>query len=235
MSAPAAYGESYQIIQKGGSASGGRENMAMSELVPAPDTSSWYQTQYGCLPWDPTLVARRHTFPDAVLPRGKPEDPAAAARICLSYRNAWPMTAADASAMVEAERNHPQFAFNGGGPGTARQVEMESYLRRLDYPLGNCQPVIGMEAPLFQNAVAPPAPINVPAAVQNAANPVAAIVAHPDECRAAADAVASAMSGRWADNPTRYDTRRFVVPFAPPGIGTGAARGPGDAGTARWA
>jgi hypothetical protein len=217
----AAYGDSHLIIQKGG---GVKEYVAMSELVPAPDTSSWYTTQYGCLTRDQSLIASRHTFPDARLPRGKPEDPGAAARICLSYRNAWPMQAADAGAMVEAERNHPQFAFNGGGPGTMRQIEVESFLRRLDYPLGPCgQPVIGMESPLFHDAVSPPAPINVPAAVQNAANPIAAIVQGPDQCRAAADAVATSLSSRWVDNPTRYDTTRFAVPFAPPGIGTPAA------------
>lgn len=216
--AAAAYGDSHLIIQKGG---GVKEYVPMTELVPAPDTSSWYSTQYGCLTRDQSLIAGRHTFPDARLPRGKPEDPAAAAKICLSYRNAWPMNAADAAAMVEAERNHPQFAFNGGGPGTVRQIDTESFLRCLDAPLGPCgQPVIGMDAPLFQNTVAPPAPINVPAAVQNAANPVAAIMRGPDACRAAADAVATGLSGRWVDNPTRYDTMRFAVPFAPPGVGT---------------
>jgi hypothetical protein len=217
----AAYGDSHLIIQKGG---GVKEYTSMSELVPAPDTSAWYSRQYGCLTRDQSLVAARHTFPDARLPMGKPEDPGAAAKICLSYRNAWPMTAADAGAMVEAERNHPQFAFNGGGPGTARQIEMESYLRRLDYPLGHCEPAIGMEAPLFQNTVAPPAPINVPAAVQNASNPVAAIVRGVDSCRAAADTAATGLSARWLDNPTRYDTMRFEVPFAPPGIGSAARR-----------
>jgi hypothetical protein len=222
----AAYGDSHLIIEKGGGVKG---YVAMSELVPAPDTTAWYSRQYGCLTRDQTEVARRHTFPDAVLPRGKPDDPAAPARICLSYRNAWPMTAADAGAMVEAEKNHPQFAFNGGGPGTARQIEVESFLRRLDYPLSNCQPAIGMDSPLYQNTVAPPAPINVPAAVQNAANPVAAIIQGVNECRAAADSMATSMSGRWAHNPTRYDTRRFVVPFSPPGIGSGEPRGPGDA------
>lgn len=213
----AAYGDSHLIIQKG--SSGARDYMAMSELVPAPDTSTWYKTQYGCLTRDQSLVSARHGFPDARLPMGKPEDPGAAAKICLSYRNAWPMRAADAGAMVEAERNHPQFAFNGGGPGTVRQIQTESFLRRLDYPLSRCEPVIGMEAPLFKDTVAPPAPINVPPAVQNAANPVAAIVQGPDRCRAEADAVATSMSGRWLDNPTRYDTMRFSVPFAPPGIG----------------
>lgn len=213
----AAYGDSHLIIQKGG---GVKEYVSMSELVSAPDTSTWYNTQYGCLTRDQTLVSSRHGFPDARLPMGKPEDPAAAAKICLSYRNAWPMRAADARAMVEAEQNHPQFAFNGGGPGTVGQIETESFLRRLDYPLGRCEPVIGMEAPLFNDTVSPPAPFNVPAAVQNAANPVAAIIRGPDQCRMAADAVASSMSGRWLDNPTRYDTMQYQMPFAPPGIGT---------------
>ena len=92
----AAYGDSHLIIQKGG---GVKEYVAMSELVPAPDTSSWYTTQYGCLTRDQSLVASRHGFPDARLPMGKPEDPGAAAKICLS-------PAMKANAMNS--RKHPQ-------------------------------------------------------------------------------------------------------------------------------
>ncbi len=192
----------------------------INTLIPAPDTSGWYQRQYGCLKTDPTLIARRHTFPDALLPRGIPEDPAAFSKVCLEYRTAWPQQEVDASAMVASEMEHPQFAFRVGGPATVHQIDTESQLRRLDQPLTNCQAVLANDAPLYRNTVAPPPPANVPVGVQNAANPIAAIV-RPGEnpCREAADKVAMAMSARPFHNHTRQDTMLFAKPFAPPGIG----------------
>jgi hypothetical protein len=191
-------------------------------LVPAPDTSTWYKTQYGCLITDPTLISRHHSFPDAPIPRGLPTDPAAYSKICLSYRTAWPRNGVDPTSMVVTERNHPQFAFNGGAPNTPSQIDVESMLRCLDAPLSRCQRVVvGVNAPVFSSAVYPPEPTGVAPGPQNAANPVAAIVRPGDGgCRAAADQVATAMSGRFVHNPTRQDTKRFVVPFSPPGIGT---------------
>jgi hypothetical protein len=206
----------------------------MQTLVPAPDTTGWYRTQYGCLRNDPTRWARMHTFSDAVIPDGIPEDPAASSKICLQYRTAWPMgyvSDAEQEAMVQTEMSHPQFAFRAtvGGPATVRQVDVESQLRRLDQPLGHCQAELAPDAPLYRNTVAPPVPPPgaVPVGVQNAGNPIAVIVRGPDACRSEADAVASAMSGRWLNNPTRQDTARMVQPFAPPGVGSGTARGPG--------
>jgi hypothetical protein len=200
----------------------------IDNLVSSPDTSSWYKTQYGCLRTDPTAIARRHTFPDAVLPRGVPQTAAPLYAGCMMYATAWPEEAVDAEPMVLTEQEHPQFAFSPGGPGTAYQIDVESQLRRLDQPLTNCQAVIAADAPLYRNTVAPPRPMNVPIGPQNAANPLAAIVRPVGEadCRVAADAVATAMSGRWLNNPTRQDTMRFAKPFEPPGVGTGAARGP---------
>ena len=220
--------------------------------IPTVDTSGWYATQYGCIRTDPTLIARRHTFPDAIIPRGIPDNVAPPARVidpdnagdgidlqsswsstrigCTDYRTAWPMPNTESwvegentAAMVDAERNHPQFAFRGGAPGTVYQINLESQLRRLDQQAGPCyQGVMPMDAPLFRNDVAPPPPIGVSEAVQNACNPVAALIRREgaDRCRAEADRVATTLSGRWLNNPTRYDTTRFALPFAPPGIGT---------------
>jgi hypothetical protein len=205
----------------------------IDRLVPAPATGSWYATQYGCLRGvDPSAIARQHSFPDAVLPRGVPETPAPFSKVCLEYRTAWPLGAAPAAAMVEVEASHPQFAFRPGGPGTVAQIDAESQLRRLDQPLTNCQAVLAGDAPLYRNTVAPPPPTNVPAGAQNAANPLAAIVrpGPADACRAEADRVASSMSGRWLNNPTRQDTMRMDRPFAPPGIGSGSPRPPTVAG-----
>lgn len=210
---------------------------SIESLIPSPDTGSWYGIAQGCLKSDPTLIARQHTFPDAMLPRGLPFDPAAPSKVCLDYRTAWPMGSADAAAMVDAEARHPQFAFRGGAPGTVYQIDVESQLRRLDQPLGRCQAVIAEDAPLYRNTVAPPRPVGVPPEVQNAANPIAAIVRPEpgaDACRAAADSMASAMSGRWVNNPTRYDTGRFTLPFQPPGIGSGSARQGGDPSARVW-
>jgi hypothetical protein len=199
----------------------------IDSLVSAPDTSSWYKTQYGCLRTDPTVIARRHTFPDAVLPRGVPQTAAPLYAGCLSYATAWPAEAVNSIPMVVAEQEHPQFAFSPGGPGSVYQIDVESQLRRLDQPLTNCQAVLAADAPLYRNTVAPPTPVNVPIGPQNAANPIATIMRPGEsECRETADAIATAMSGRWVNNPTRQDTMRFEKPFAPPGIGTGAARGP---------
>ena len=200
----------------------------IQRVVSAPNTGTWYQTQYGCLKSDPTLIARRHTFPDAAIPRGMPEDPGAAGRICLEYRNAWPAEIADAAAMVDVERDHPQFAFRAGGPGTVYQIDVESQLRRLDQPLvgGGCQAVLPADAPLYRNTVAPPPARNVPVGPQNAANPIAAILLPGNEspCRAAADQVATGMSGRWIHNATRQDTMQFAKPFSPPGIGSDSSK-----------
>jgi len=207
---------------------------ALSTLIPDINTSSWYQTQYGCLRTDPTRVARFHTFPDAPLPRGLPLDPGADARVCgLLYGNPWPMEtlgAGVAADMVDTEMMHPQFAFKAGagGPPTRYQIDVESELRTLNTINGHCyEPLIPMDAPLFKNEVAPPPVAGLDPRVQNAANPVQTIVGpRGDGCRALADAVAVSMSGRWVNNPTRQDTMRMVLPFAPPGIGSGAARGP---------
>ena len=208
----------------------------IAQLVPAPiDVASWYSTQWGCLRGvDPTAVARRHTFSDAPIPRGVPFDPAAPSKICLEYRTAWPAAGSAehaSAAMVEVERHHPQFAFSAGfGPVTVAQVDAESQLRRLDQPLGRCQAVIAEDAPLYRNTVAPPMVAQgvVPEGVQNATNPTAAIVRElgAERCRREADRVATAMSGRWVNNPTRQDTMRMEQPFAPPGIGQGEARPP---------
>lgn len=192
----------------------------VSSLVPAPDVRDWYATKLGCLTWDQTRVARAHTFPDAPIPRGLPLDPAPHSKICLSYRTSAPATTVSSEAMLETEMAHPQFAFRPGGPGTPYQIDVESQLRRLDQPLTKVQAVIPMDAPLFRNTVVPPTPTNVPAGPQNAANPIAAVVRDVDPCRAAADAVASELSNRWINNPTRQDTKRFSEPFEPPGIGT---------------
>ena len=207
-----------------------------------PDTRSWYTTNYGCLRTDPTRIARLHTFPDAVIPRGFPEDPAAPAKICsdsvcgqpvsangvgcTQYKTAWPQRYVDPSAMIDAYEQHPQFAFRAGGPATAYQIGVESQLRRLDQPLTKCQAVIAEDAPLFRNTVAPPPVSGVDEGVQNAANPVAAMVRRvgAEQCRIDADKVASAMSGRWLNNPTRQDTMRMDKPFDPPGIGSGEPR-----------
>ena len=205
-----------------------------------PDTRSWYTTNYGCLRTDPTRIARLHTFPDAVIPRGFPEDPAAPAKICsdsvnpitsmgagsTEYKTAWPQRYVDPSAMIDAYEQHPQFAFRAGGPATAYQIGVESQLRRLDQPLSKCQAVIAEDAPLFRNTVAPPPVSGIDEGVQNAANPVAAMVRRvgPEQRRREPDKVACEMYGCRRKNPTRQDTMRMDKPFDPPGIGSGEAR-----------
>jgi hypothetical protein len=198
------------------------------ELVAGADTRYWYKTQWGCLKDDPTLAAR-HTFSEATLPRGVPLTPVPHARICMEYRSSWPAQEVYAGPMVDTEAKNPQYAFSPGGPGTVMQIDVESQLRRLDQPLTNCQAVLAEDAPLYRNTVAPPTPMNVPAGPQNAANPLTNIMrpgVSDSACRTTADAVATAMSGRWIHNPTRQDTMRFDKPFAPPGVGTGQPRGP---------
>jgi len=203
----------------------------METLVPAANTATWYRTQYGCLRNDPTRWARLHTFSDAAIPDGIPLGPAASSKICLDYRTAWPMeylSDGEQEGMVQTVMSHPQFAFRAtvGGPATVRQVDVESQLRRLDQPLGRCQATLAPDAPLYRNTVAPPVPHAgaVPIGVQNAGNPIAVILRGPDVCRPEADAVATAMSGRRFNNPTRQDTMRMVQPFAPPGVGNGEPR-----------
>jgi len=192
----------------------------MAAVVPEPNTAEWYRTQYGCIRWDQSKVARTHSFPDAPIPRGLPLDPAAHAKICLEYRSSAAPYIVNAESMVEASMNHPQFAFKAGGPGTPYQIDVESQLRRLDQPLSRVQAELPLNAPLYRNTVEPPPPRNVPAGPQNAANPIAVLVRGADTCREAADAVATQLSNRWLNNPTRMDTKRFDEPFTPPGVGT---------------
>lgn len=173
-------------------------------LVQAPDTSGWYNRQFGCLRSDPTLVARRHTFPDAVLPPSRPFNPATPVRFteasmatsssllpstwssqrigCQLYQTSsaietppyGPETIATA---MEMARQHPQFAFKAGAPATDHDVWVESQLRGLDRHPGTCsQPAIPLDGPLFRNDVAPPTPVGVPEGVQNACNPQAAMI-----------------------------------------------------------
>ena len=225
---------------------------AVASLVPELNTSAWYTSNSNCIRTDPTLISRRHTFPDAPIPRGVPQGPFGPSRICSDttcsvpltsngvgctlYKTAWPQQIVDPNPMIEVAMNHPQFAFKAGGPGTQYQLDVESQLRRLDQPLSNCQAVIPEDAPLYRNTVAPPPVTNINERVQNASNPVAAMIRSvgAEQCRIEADTVASAMSGRRFWNPTRQDTMRFDLPFAPPGIGTGAPRPrrPEVAGTA---
>ena len=220
------------------------KNMYQNEATigQGADTSTWYQTAYGCLRTDPTMIARLHTFPDAMIPRGTPDAPAPPSRVCsdmscgsevtattagcTQYQTAWPQYRVDPNPMIQTEMNHPQFAFRAGGPATAYQIGVESQLRRLDQPLTNCQAVISDDAPLYHNTVAPPPVQGIDPRVQNATNPMAAMIMSvgAEQCRIDADKVAVSMSGRWANNPTRQDTKRFDLPFAPPGIGTGEAR-----------
>ena len=242
---PAGYSQSNFVIQTQANQYSG----SVDSLVPVPNTERWYKTQFGCIRTDPTLIARLHSFPDAMIPRGLPLDPAPPAKVCsdatcsvpvgvgcTQYRTAWPARVVDPTNMIDVEMNHPQFAFRAGGPGTPYQIDVESQLRRLDQPLGNCQAIIPEDAPLYVNTVAPPPVSGVAYGVQNASNPVAAIVTKvgAETCRIEADTVASAMSGRRFNNPTRQDTMRFDRPFAPPGIGTGEPRPrqPLGAGTA---
>ena len=211
----------------------------METLIPQADTSSWYKTNYGCIRTDPTLISRNHTFPDAMIPRGLPYTAAPPAKVCAGstcgapatvdavgcfrYRTAWPATAVNPESMIETEMNHPQFAFSAGGPASVYQIEVESQLRRLDQPLTNCQAVIPEDAPLFRNTVAPHVMRTMDPHVQNAANPIAVMTRPEDpaaQCRVAADTVATTLSGRWVNNPTRQDTMRLKAPLAPPGIGT---------------
>lgn len=215
----------------------------MESLIVGANTSTWYKTNYGCIRTDPTMISRLHTFPDAMIPRGTPDTAAPPARVCSDticgsavtvdavgctlYRTAWPAHVVDPEPMIQTEMNHPQFAFRVGGPGTVYQIGVESQLRRLDQPLTNCQAVIPEDAPLYRNTVAPPPVSRIDAGVQNAANPIVVMI-RPDDpaslCRKAADTVASALSDRRFNNPTRQDTMRIGVPVAPPGIGTDMGR-----------
>jgi hypothetical protein len=205
-------------------------------LIGPVDTSGWYNTQFGCLRSDPTLIARRHTFPDAPLPLGRPSNPAASVRFAEpSYatpesqlRETWSsqrigcelyqsssllgsQTLVDPSATIEMARQHPQFAFRSGAPATDHQIWVESQLRCIDRPLGSCnQGTIPLDAPLFRNDAAPPTPVGVPEGVQNACNPQAAMIrGSAGGCRAAEDRTASAMSSRRFNNPTRFDTSQL--------------------------
>ena len=183
-----------------------------TEYVPAPDTQSWYSKKEGCgRGVDPTEIMRRYTFPDAMLPIGIPMNPAASSKVCLTYHDTRPLEVVDSSAMMDAARNHPQFAFSPRGPA-ASQIDVESQLRRLDQRLSKMQAVIADDAPLFRNTVQPPQPYGVRADVLNAANPISTVIRPGEsECRDAADAFALSKSGRRFNNFTRQDTQVYAV------------------------
>jgi hypothetical protein len=187
-----------------------------------PDTSGWYQTQYGCLRTDPTLIARYYSFPDVVLPIA-PLTPAPASQVCgsalcrpspgrqvncVQYDTAWPMERVDSAPIVTASLNHPQFAFHTYGPVAPGQMDMESSLRGLDLPISKNQAVLPLNGPLFQS-MAPPPVTGLPEGVQNACNPVAAMVHRRDTYREAQDVAASAASSRLFHNSTLLDTAKL--------------------------
>ena len=176
-----------------------------------PDTSGWYQTQYGCLRTDPTLIARYYAFPDVVLPIA-PLTPAPASQVCGSpgqqYDTAWPMERVDSAPIVAASLKHPQFAFHTWGPATPAQMDMESSLRGLGLPISKNQAVLPLDGPLFQS-MAPPPVTGLPEGVQNACNPVAAMVHGRDRYRESEDAAASAASSRLFHNSTLLDTAKL--------------------------
>lgn len=173
-----------------------------------PDTSGWYQTQYGCLRTDPTLIARYYAFPDVVLPIA-PHTPAPASQVCgQQYDTAWPMERVDSAPIVSASLNHPQFAFHTWGPATPAQMDMESSLRGLGIPISKNQAVLPLNGPLFQS-MAPPPVTGLPEGVQNACNPVAAMVHGRDRYRESEDAAASAASSRLFHNSTLLDTAKL--------------------------
>ena len=185
---------------------------AKMEYVHAPDTQSWYSKKAGCSRGvDPTEIMRRYTFPDAILPMGIPMNPAPSSKVCLSYQDQRPLEVVDSSAMMDAARNHPQFAFSPRGPA-APQIDVESQLRRLDQRLSKMQAVIADDAPLYRNTVQPPQPFGVRADVLNAANPISTVLRPGEsECRDAADAFALSMSSRRFNNFTRQDTQVYAV------------------------
>ena len=187
-----------------------------------PDTSGWYQTQYGCLRTDPTLIARYYSFPDVVLPIA-PLTPAPASQVCgsalcrpspgqqvncVQYDTVWPMERVDSAPIVTASLNHPQFAFHTYGPVAPGQMDMESSLRGLDLPISKNQAVLPLNGPLFQS-MAPPPVTGLPEGVQNACNPVAAMVTGRDSYRESQDAAASAASSRLFHNSTLLDTAKL--------------------------
>jgi hypothetical protein len=198
------------------------EQLAATSAAP-PDTSSWYQTQYGCLRTDPTLIARYYSFPDVVLPRA-PKTPAPASQVCgsalcrpspgqqtmncVQYDTAWPMERIDSAPLVTASLNHPQFAFHTYGPVAPGQMDMESSLRGLDLPISRNQAVLPLNGPLFQS-MAPPPVTGLPEGVQNACNPVAAMVTGRDSYRESQDAAAMGASNRLFNNPTLLDTAKL--------------------------
>ena len=184
--------------------------MNYSDITGQPSTDSWYSRKMGCLKGvDPTEIARLYTFPDAMLPMGIPLDPSAPAKVCLNYVDARPMEVSDSAALMEAARNHPQFAFRPRGPA-ANQVDAESQLRRLDQRLSKMQAVIAEDAPLYRNTVQPPQPIGVRADVLNAANPISTILRPgSSDCRDAADLYATSRSGLRFNNATRQDTQLY--------------------------
>jgi hypothetical protein len=221
----------------------------MEGLVPSVNTSTWYRPPPQCIRWNQERVGQRHTFVGPI-PEGAPLDPAPAAKItfpdafgphavpagvhlpygashwsaAVQWATPWPTTVVDPTEAMEAAVDTPQFAWRlrGSGAAPASKMDVESQLRRLDRPLGKCyQGVIPEDAPLYRNTVAPPIAVNVPPGVQNACNPIAVIRGPQGEgCREEADRIASSLSGRWVNNPTRQDTQRLDSPVSPPGMGT---------------
>lgn len=183
----------------------------------APDTHTWYTSKYGCLVSDPTIISRNFTFPGDTLTRNIPQTPSPFVRIIHQYRTAWPRPhPSPLSNSIDTEQNYPQFAFRAGtGPASVAQIDVESQLRRLDQPLGNCtQGIIPFDSPLFSlESVIPPPPSGVPENVQNAANPVAVMIRQvgAEQCRNDSDKKMSALSNRTFNNPTRHDTRNLTV------------------------
>jgi len=140
----------------------------MNNVIPAPNTGSWYTLPAQCIRWDQERVGRNHTFVGPI-PRGVPLDPGASSKVTSTeysgpiagvgeavssgtlpygasqwyastgWFSAWVPEIVDPVPAMEAAVESPQFAWrHATAPVNVRQMDVESQLRRLDQPLGKC-------------------------------------------------------------------------------------------------
>jgi hypothetical protein len=164
--------------------------------------------------WDPTKIYER-TVPvgQVALPQG----PRPYTRVCLEYRT---------SAPEQAAPNTPKdLVFPMGGEvyppdRYLRAVDDESLLRRLDRPLGTCDPeqyVPPFQGDMFVDRMMVPKSARPPSRfVEELSMPAALMRVGPYDCRAAADQINWDRSPRLFNNATKQDRYRAPASVEPP-------------------
>jgi len=179
--------------------------------------------------WDPTSIIRR-TLPAGYVPQTT--DPRPWTRICMEYTTA--------GETEPAPSVNPNVVLPSGGqfyPASvyANSIDKESFLRRLDRPLGTCEgdqwePTLHSDMYTARRLIPERSVPSDPSRIQEVAFPKALLRSGPYDCRAAGDAMNMALGSDYmfnnATKQNRYKLMGKPSKPAPPSQGLEGSRVP---------